>query len=461
MLALAATRKSALDTDTDPAPLVDTPAKQFGPFVLLRELGRGGMGVVYEARDTALDRLVALKVVSTTGTMSGKTVRRLIGEARAAAKLEHPNVVTVYQVGEDSGTPYIAMQLIRGESVADRLARGPMSLEEVDRILAQTATGLAAAHAAGITHRDVKPHNILLAEDGAVKLVDFGLSTIENRLASTTDAWAGTPQFMSPEQARGFPTDGRSDLYSLAATWYCMLAGRPPFDSPNRFEVLLAHAEAPPPDVREFRPEVSEGVAKLIHRLMAKEPGDRPASVPDFLAEWAALRPVSNGGSHRRRWYALGGTLASLAVAAALTYALAGGTERVSASGDDPPSAGIATTADTVPPATHPRVTSEPPPEHTEVAPFPRFADPTVAVVPTAPSDSLPTHASMGNSAAGLNPKLPAPAGPASAGKPSPADRVIIPVPVRPIVLPVPVPARVVPLPKAPVHPAKVPHPHR
>ncbi len=216
-----------------PAPLQPEMPKQIGGFELLELLGRGGMGSVYRARQVSLGRLVALKVIARRLAADERFVARFEREARAAAAVHHPNIVAVYSVGEDSGQHYIAMELVAGEGLDALVKReGPLPQDRALRMMKQVTAALAAAHEADIVHRDIKPSNILLAAEESVKVADFGLA---KRMATDvtvtqTGAMMGTPLYHPPEAARGERYDARSDLYSLGATFYHLLAGKPPFE---------------------------------------------------------------------------------------------------------------------------------------------------------------------------------------------------------------------------------------
>ncbi|HQM62912.1 MAG TPA: serine/threonine-protein kinase, partial [Acidobacteriota bacterium] len=202
-----------------------------GHYHIVEELGAGGMGVVYRAEDTKLRRSVALKFLPPELTRDAEAKRRFLHEAQAAAALDHPNICTVYEVGEtDTGQLYIAMACYAGETLRERIARGPLPLEEALRIAQEAAAGLAHAHARGIVHRDIKPANLFLTEEGLVKVLDFGLAKLAAGSAVTkTGTTLGTTGYMSPEQAQGKTTDARTDIWSLGVVLYEMVAGRPPF----------------------------------------------------------------------------------------------------------------------------------------------------------------------------------------------------------------------------------------
>lgn len=269
------------------------PGTILGPYLLEGLLGKGAMGEVYRARNQALDRPVALKILQANFDEHPEALARFRREAKLAARIEHPNVVGIYEVGKWQGRYFLAMQLVEGESLASRLEReGKLEPEAALRIVKETALGLAAAHSHGVIHRDIKPSNILLTEE-AVKLVDFGLArpsdprdgrlTQENRLL-------GTPEFMSPEQFAEKELAPPSDIYSLGVTWYMLLAGRAPFeDESTLLELAVAHLNKAPIDVREYSPEVSQATADLLARMLAKEPADRPPDGTALLAELERL----------------------------------------------------------------------------------------------------------------------------------------------------------------------------
>ena len=216
---------------------------QFGPFRVVGIIGSGGMGAVYRARDPRLNRDVAIKVLTRAGTDPARQ-RRFTEEAQAASALNHPNIVTVYDVGVHDGIPYIVSELVEGESVRQRLGKGPMPVREALDLAVQMADGLAAAHQARIVHRDVKPENVMVTRDGHVKVLDFGLAVVgvqddapASDLGATltqTGIIVGTVPYMSPEQARGATVDHRTDQFSLGVTLYEMLTGQRAFrrDSP-------------------------------------------------------------------------------------------------------------------------------------------------------------------------------------------------------------------------------------
>ncbi|MGZ8468576.1 MAG: serine/threonine-protein kinase [Gemmatirosa sp.] len=252
-----------------------------GQFRVERELGRGGMGVVYLARDERLDRMVALKVLPAALAAEPQTRERFLREARTAARLAHPNIVPVYRADEAGGSAYFAMAYVDGESLADRVRdRGPLPPVDAMPILRDVAWALAYAQARGGVHRDVKPENILLERATRRTLVtDFGIAhhtTTEPSARLTQDGHVlGTLHFMSPEQVNGDVLDGRSDLYALGVVAYHVLSGRLPFEGLAAAAVLVAHATKPAPPLRQVAPDVPRALAAVVDRCLAKAPGDR------------------------------------------------------------------------------------------------------------------------------------------------------------------------------------------
>ena len=260
--------------------------RRLGDFEVLEFLGRGGMGAVYKARQVSLDRLVALKVLAEPLSRNAAFVERFRREARAAAAVRHPNIIEVHAVGEDQGHQFIAMEFIEGETLAARLKReGRLGPAQAVDILRQTAAALRKAHEAGILHRDIKPSNILLDSDGLVKVADFGLAKRPDQDVSLTQTGhsLGTPRYMSPEAFRNTGADARSDLYSLGATFYHALAGRPPFEGESSAELIAKHIEEAPPPLQELAPDTPAPLCRLIHRLLRKGPEDRYQSAAEVL----------------------------------------------------------------------------------------------------------------------------------------------------------------------------------
>jgi tRNA A-37 threonylcarbamoyl transferase component Bud32 len=263
--------------------------KRVGRFRLLGLLGEGAMGRVFRAEDALLQRHVALKVLAKGGRRgspdAAAAVERLIREARAAASLEHPHVVHVLEVNEANGIHYIAMELLEGGSLRDLVkANGPLDMARGCQLAAEAAEALAYAHQMGVVHRDVKPANLLLTRGGRCKVADFGLARVEdpNDLTRLLAESVGTPLFVAPEILRGAPASARSDIYSLGATVYYLLAGRPPYEAPTAEALFERHLSAPIPDLMHERPETPERLARAVARALAKTPGDRFESADEF-----------------------------------------------------------------------------------------------------------------------------------------------------------------------------------
>ncbi len=258
-----------------------------GNFRILSKLGQGGMGNVYRAVHGTLERPVALKVLPPEFSSHPEYVTRFLREARTIAAIRHENIIQIYDSGEFNGQYYIAMELIEGGSlltIAD--ARKKVAEEEGLKMMLQAARGLNAAHAKGLVHRDIKPENLLLGNDGVLRIVDFGLvmdsgSATQLTLAGTC---LGTPMYMSPEQADGEICDARSDLYSLGASFFRILTGRPPFGSATVMNILFKQKFEKPPDPQSLRPDLSRGASDLLLHLLSKPRGDRPDGAPAVIA---------------------------------------------------------------------------------------------------------------------------------------------------------------------------------
>jgi serine/threonine protein kinase len=267
---------------------------RLGPYRILKVLGTGAMGVVFQAEDLHLKRQVALKVMLPSLAASGEYHRRFLREAELAAALDHEHIVAVYQVGEDRGVPYLAMKLLRGETLEDRLRRtgGRLPLAELLRIGREIAEGLTAAHARGLIHRDIKPANIWLETDGdRVKIVDFGLARGTGSDAQLTQAGSviGTPAYMAPEQANAAEVDHRSDLFSLGAVLYRAGTGELPFGGRDTLSVLNALATRTPPLPHQIVPSLPRGFSRLVMHLLAKDAAQRPQSAREVAEIIEAL----------------------------------------------------------------------------------------------------------------------------------------------------------------------------
>jgi serine/threonine protein kinase len=286
------------------------PGDSFGDFNIVSELGRGGMGVVYRARDRHLNRTVAIKVILPSVAARGENRKWFVREARALAAIQHDHVVPIWHVGEEAGTPFLVMPLLAGESLAARLEReGALPESEVRRIGREVAAGLAAIHAKTMVHRDLKPGNIWLeAGSGRVKVLDLGLAADPLTLAGSG---AGTRAYMSPEQVAGGELDSRSDLFSLGSVLYECATGRRAFRGDTTADFRRAICEDAPTPITRANPAVSLHLARLVHQLHRKDPAERPASATAVglaLADWQPNAIPDRSAPHdRRRGWWLGG----------------------------------------------------------------------------------------------------------------------------------------------------------
>ena len=252
-------------------------------YEILDELGRGGMAIVYKARERSLDREVAIKVLPALLAMDQDFVERFTHEARTAGKLEHPNIVPIYRVGTSGHVIYFVMKLLPGQSLARVLReRGKLSVGEVRRILIETASALGYAAKRGVVHRDVKPDNILLDAEGRCVITDFGIAKAPGGQQTAAGTSLGTPKYMSPEHAQGVPLDGRSDMYSLGVVAYQCLTGRPPYEADDPFAILYKHINEPVP-----RPELTSdeewALFAVIERMLSKKAEDRFQNADDMI----------------------------------------------------------------------------------------------------------------------------------------------------------------------------------
>jgi eukaryotic-like serine/threonine-protein kinase len=292
-------------------------------YRIIERLGAGGMGVVYKAFDTKLNRLVALKFLPEQLRQDPDLKERLTQEARAASALDHPNIVVVHEIGEADGDLFIAMAFHEGATLRARMS-GPVAVEDALRIAGQIASGLAKAHEHGILHRDVKPSNVVVAKDGIVRIIDFGLAKSTDISTGFEAGARGTPLYMSPEQASGKPVDARADLWSLGVVLYEMLAGVPPFRGRSTLELMRAIVHDEPAPLREVRPGLPAGVAGIVSRALQKDPAKRyqsAAEMQNALAAAAIAEPDARQSSVRnRRLWQLAGFGAMITVGLALWF---------------------------------------------------------------------------------------------------------------------------------------------
>jgi tetratricopeptide (TPR) repeat protein len=278
-----------------------TPGTRLDHFEIVAELGRGGMGSVFRAHDTALDRDVAIKVLREEVATDPARLERFKREARAASALNHPNIVTIHEIAEIGESLYLVMELVNGHTLRDLVRKGPLDPEEIVDTALQVAGGLAKAHAAGIVHRDLKPENLMVTPDGLVKILDFGLAKLVHpdeggderpTLGALTNPGAliGTVQYMSPEQIAGGEFDARSDQFSLGTILYELGTGSNPFRVGSQLQALSAILKEDPAPIADVRPELPRGLASIIERLLSKEPADRFDDTRELVSDLKAVR---------------------------------------------------------------------------------------------------------------------------------------------------------------------------
>jgi serine/threonine-protein kinase len=384
--------------DAEVGAVVESGRVLAGRYRLVARLDRGGFGEVWRASDPLLGRDVAVKTL-TFAPRDQAGVKRFAREARALARLNHPNVVAVYDSGLDDATGYLVMPLLAGPSLATLLAeKGPLPLEEAVDYAKQAAAGLEAAHKADLVHRDVSPANLILDGAGTLKLVDFGVARFADAstaLTATGTVFA-TPGYVSPEQAAGRPADARSDLYALGCVLYALLAGSPPFTAEHPIGVVQHHLTSPPPSLGARRADVPTALDDLLTALLAKDPRDRPQTAREVAQRLAAMRPQTGATvpltaptlvlrrAPRRRWWLWAcGALALLGIGGVLAIAL----------GENDHSAAPAPTTAAAPrpqpstTAAPPPATTSPPPTTTAAASPPTTT--AAAAPPPAPADPV------------------------------------------------------------------------
>src|ERR1700681_664521 len=274
-----------------------TSGTKLGPYEIQSPLGAGGMGEVYRARDTRLDRSVAIKILSAAFSADCDRLDRFEQEARSASALNHPNIVTIYELGQDGSTHYIAMELVEGKTVRELLVSGLLPVRKAIEIAAQVAEGLTKAHEAGIAHRDLKPENLMVSDDGFVKILDFGLAKLASPSGSdicttttTPGLVLGTVGYMSPEQASGDQLDFRSDQFSFGLVLYEMVTGKRPFQRSTAAETLVAILRDQAEPITRQNRDAPAPMCWAIERCLAKEPDKRYVSTRDLARELATIR---------------------------------------------------------------------------------------------------------------------------------------------------------------------------
>jgi len=282
-------------TAPTPPGTADLTGRTLGGYHILRRIGVGGMGQVYLARQLSLKRDVALKLLRNDLVNNPTALKRFEAEAHAVAKLNHPNIVQVYEFGESDGLRFMALEYVDGRNLREHLVRkGPPELNVVLSVMRQVATALLKAHDQGIVHRDIKPENILVTRKVEVKVTDFGLSRFytgaEAVHLTQSGVTLGTPLYLSPEQAQGHALDHRSDIYSFGVTCYHLLAGEPPFRGNTAVEVALKHVTDHPRPLAGLRPDLPADLCEMVHKMMAKRPDDRYASARDLLRDVAKVK---------------------------------------------------------------------------------------------------------------------------------------------------------------------------
>ncbi len=327
-----------------------TSGTRLGQYEIVDRLGAGGMGEVYRARDTRLGRDVALKALSGELSMDPQRLSRFEVEARSASALNHPSIVTIHEIGQEAGAPFIVMELVDGKTLRELLYAGPLPLRRTVALAAQLADALARAHEAGIVHRDLKPENVMVTKDGLPKILDFGLAKIESREAENgadrrdmtvteearEGAVVGTSGYMSPEQASGQPVDFRSDQFAFGSVLYEMLTGRRAFHGPTRAETLAAIIRDEAEPIASIAPRVPAPLRWVVERCLAKLPEDRYVSTRDLARDLQSVRDhlsqiegdtgpqLSSGRSRRVRTWLPAGVGLAVAVLVASAYVFGG-----------------------------------------------------------------------------------------------------------------------------------------
>jgi eukaryotic-like serine/threonine-protein kinase len=311
---------------------------KYGRYEIVREVGRGAMGVVYQAHDPHIDRLIALKVLRSDRVAIEASVQRFLKEAKAVGRLSHPNIVTVYDVGQDQGVIYIAMEFLEGRPLSEVMLTGRLKSREVVEIGIQVAGALQYSHRNGVVHRDIKPANIILAAGNRVKLTDFGIARIEDPLITKqTQAGEilGTPLYMSPEQVDGLPVDGRSDLFSLGVILYELSTGKRPFQGESLAGIFDEIRKASPPRPEKVESTIPGPLSDVIVKSLKSRPGDRFQSGEEMAkALTACLEEIV---SHRRNGIPPRMQWKGLIIFMALALSVAGGSAWFYKNSSEPP----------------------------------------------------------------------------------------------------------------------------
>ena len=273
-----------------------------GPYHILEQIGEGGMGAVFKAYHPALDRYVAIKVIHPAFREEQTFIARFQREARVVARLEHPNIVPIYDYAEYKGLVYLVMKFIEGNTLKDRLAQRPLNLYEIFQVVDSVGSALAYAHSQGVLHRDIKPSNVLIGVNDMMYLADFGLARIAHAEASTlsSESALGTPHYVSPEQAMGRNNlDKRTDIYSFGVMLYELIVGQAPFSAKTGYAIIHDHIYTPPPLPRTLNPGVSESVEQVLLTALAKDPNDRFENVDQMVLAFKNAWLNANGATQK------------------------------------------------------------------------------------------------------------------------------------------------------------------
>ena len=279
------------------APAGASPPRAIGRYRILERIGQGAMGTVYAADDPSLGRLVAIKVMTGDLDEEPEIRERFYREAKVTGQLAHRNIVTVLDLGEERGHPYIVMELLSGQSLPDYMGSENRPFDTRLDLMMQVCEGLQAAHAGGIIHRDVKPSNLFVLRDNTLKILDFGVARLANSNLTMGGFVVGTPEYMSPEQAQGRPVDARSDIFSAAGVFYFMLAGRSPFAASELPKMLHNVMHEPPPPLDEA--QAPAALQRILLRALSKDPGQRYGQCAEMLVELQQVRRSYEGTTHR------------------------------------------------------------------------------------------------------------------------------------------------------------------
>src|ERR1700719_3704732 len=315
------------------------PGTKLGPYEIVSLLGAGGMGEVYRARDSRLKREVAVKVLPPAFSRDADRLRRFEQEALATAALNHPNILAVFDIGTNEGSPYVVSELLEGETLRERLRGGPIAIRKTLDYALQIAHGLAAAHEKGIVHRDLKPENIFITKDGRVKILDFGLAKLTQpeagdhtslpTMSHATEAGVvlGTAGYMSPEQVRGMAVDARSDIFSFGAILYEMISGKRAFHRETSADTMSAILKEDPADLSETNRNVSPALERIVQHCLEKSPEQRFHSASDIAFDLEHLSGISSATSRVTATAAAkprGKLLAAVAGVVAIAFAMLG-----------------------------------------------------------------------------------------------------------------------------------------